>query len=162
MAGRPPKPTALKKLQGNPGKRPLNKAEPKLAAALPSCPRHLSREARKEWHRVSKELYEAGLLTMVDRAALAGYCQAWGRWVNAERDLANQSLTLTTEKGYSYPNPLLGIAKTALAEMHTFMAAFGMTPSSRSKVTIDKPKEEDPFETWARKKLDSEVVGERS
>lgn len=28
MAGRKPKPTALKKLEGNPGKRKLNKKEP--------------------------------------------------------------------------------------------------------------------------------------
>jgi len=29
MAGRKPKPTALKIIEGNPGKRPLNKNEPK-------------------------------------------------------------------------------------------------------------------------------------
>ena len=30
MAGRKPKPTAVKKLEGNPGKRKLNKKEPAL------------------------------------------------------------------------------------------------------------------------------------
>jgi P27 family predicted phage terminase small subunit len=159
MAGRPPKPTALKKLQGNPGKRRLNTAEPKLAPAIPSCPRHLSKEARREWHRVSRELFEAGLLARVDRAALAAYCQAWARWVEAEKKLADdEELVLTTDKGYAYANPLLGISKAALADMHKFMAAFGMTPSSRSKVTASKEAEEDPFETWAKKKLEEEPV----
>jgi P27 family predicted phage terminase small subunit len=156
MAGRPPKPTQLKKLQGNPGKRALNKAEPKLKASLPQCPRHLSKEAKKEWHRVSHELHNAGLLTRVDRGALAAYCQAWARWVKAEEDLADEDLTLETVNGYRYPNPLLGISKAALAEMHTYMAAFGMTPSSRSKVTTSSPEEVDPFEAWARKKLDED------
>lgn len=158
MVGRPPKPTRLKELQGNPGHRPLNKAEPKLVSAIPSCPRHLSKEARREWHRVSRELFAAGLLARVDRAALAAYCQAWARWVTAERELGTQDLVLTTEKGYQYANPLLGISKAALADMGRFMAAFGMTPSSRSKVTASKEVEEDPFETWAKKKLEEEPV----
>ena len=48
--GRPPKPTILKLLEGNPGKRPLNLADgvnPEVA--VPSVPRHLSVTAVKEW-----------------------------------------------------------------------------------------------------------------
>ncbi|HML40362.1 MAG TPA: phage terminase small subunit P27 family [Bellilinea sp.] len=154
MRGRPPKPTRIKELEGNPGHRPLNNAEPMLKPDLPSCPRHLSKEARREWRRVSKELYEAGLLTRVDRAALAAYCQAWARWVEAETELQGQSLTGTTDKGYEYPNPLLAISKAALADMRRFMSDFGMTPSSRSKVTAATEEEADPFEAWAKKKLE--------
>jgi hypothetical protein len=35
MAGRKPKPTAVKKLEGNPGKRKLNTKEPVPAKGLP-------------------------------------------------------------------------------------------------------------------------------
>lgn len=28
-----------------------------------------------------------GILTGINRAVLAGYCQSWGRWVEAERKL---------------------------------------------------------------------------
>ena len=35
MAGRKPKPTALKKLEGNPGKRKLNMKEPVPAKGMP-------------------------------------------------------------------------------------------------------------------------------
>ena len=35
MRGRKPVPTALKKLRGNPGKRPLNDAEPKPDVVVP-------------------------------------------------------------------------------------------------------------------------------
>mgnify|MGYP006980038133 CR=1 FL=1 len=38
MAGRKPKPTAVKKLEGNPGKRKLNKKEPIPAKEMPECP----------------------------------------------------------------------------------------------------------------------------
>ena len=34
MAGRKPKPTAVKKLEGNPGKRKLNTKEPNLAETI--------------------------------------------------------------------------------------------------------------------------------
>lgn len=67
--GPAPKPTELKRLQGNPGKRRLNDSEPRPVATLPRCPSHLTGEAKAEWRRVARGLYEAGLLTQVDRAA---------------------------------------------------------------------------------------------
>ena len=36
--GRKPKPTAIKELEGNPGKRPLNANEPKPERKAPRCP----------------------------------------------------------------------------------------------------------------------------
>lgn len=47
VAGRKPKPTALKKLEGNPGKRKLNTKEPIPAKGMPNCPEWLLPEARK-------------------------------------------------------------------------------------------------------------------
>ena len=38
MAGRKPKPTAVKKLEGNPGKRKLNTKEPNPGKGMPDCP----------------------------------------------------------------------------------------------------------------------------
>lgn len=49
--GRKPTPTAIKKLEGNPGKRPLNKSEPKPIRKAPFCPKWLEVEAKKEWQR---------------------------------------------------------------------------------------------------------------
>ena len=36
--GRKPKPTAMKELEGNPGKRPLNPNEPRPERKAPRCP----------------------------------------------------------------------------------------------------------------------------
>ena len=38
MAGRKPKPTAVKKLESNPGKRKLNTKEPVPEKEIPACP----------------------------------------------------------------------------------------------------------------------------
>lgn len=78
-SGRKPKPTALKLVTGNPGKRALNKKEAKLGLAEPTPPTFLCDDAKVEWGRVCSALYAAGLMTELDRAALAAYCAAYGR-----------------------------------------------------------------------------------
>jgi phage terminase small subunit len=45
-------------------------------------------------------LYELGVITMLDRAVLAGYCQAYGRWVEAERKLKETPALLKMPSGY--------------------------------------------------------------
>lgn len=64
--GRKPKPTALKELEGNPGRRPLNGAEPKPERKAPRCPSWLEEEAKKEWRRMGRILEQMGLLTEMD------------------------------------------------------------------------------------------------
>ena len=63
MAGRKPKPTALKKLEGNPGKRKLNTKEPMPGKGMPDCPKWLLPEEKKEWERLCEKLSEMGVLT---------------------------------------------------------------------------------------------------
>jgi P27 family predicted phage terminase small subunit len=92
MRGRPPKPTVLRIIEGNPGKRPLPANEPRPRPGIPTCPQHLTREAKVECHRISKELQCMGRLTKADRAALAAYCVAWARWIEAEGHLETEGL----------------------------------------------------------------------
>src|SRR3989304_1096626 len=103
--GPAPKPTALRLLEGNPGKKPLNKREPQPQVGRPACPRWLVVEARREWQRLMPELLRLNLMTIVDRAALAGYCQAWARWRQAERMLTKKGLTFETPNGYVQQRP---------------------------------------------------------
>ena len=83
MKGRKPKPTIVRQLEGNPGKRAINDREPVPPDGIPDCPEHLDDEARAEWFRTSKVLKEMGLLSKADRSALAAYCVAYSRWVEA-------------------------------------------------------------------------------
>ena len=66
MAGRKPKPTALKKLEGNPGKRKLNTKEPMPGKGMPDCPKWLLPEVKMEWERLCVKLSEMGVLTEID------------------------------------------------------------------------------------------------
>ena len=151
MAGRRPKPTALKELAGNPGKRAMNRNEPKFSG-LPTCPPHLDKAAKTEWKRISKELSAVGLLTAVDRAALAAYCQCWSRWVAAEESIRETSLVVKSAKsGYPIQNPFVAIANTALDLMKKFLTEFGLTPASRSRLSVDADKSSaDPFSQFMK------------
>lgn len=134
MRGRKPNPTALRRLNGNPGKRGYNTAEPVPPAGLPDCPPHLSDLARAEWHRIAATLHDMGVLTLVDRAALAAYCQAWGRWVEAEEKLKETPVMLKTPSGYVQQSPWLSVANKQMELMGRYMAELGITPASRSRV----------------------------
>lgn len=152
MRGRKPTPTHLKLVRGNPGKRKLNENEPAPDLARPVPPPHLSDEAKVEWGRVIDALYSCGLMTDIDRAALAAYCQAYGRWVQAEQALARmaerdeltRALMIKTSNGNAIQNPLVGTANKAMAEMVKYAIEFGMTPSARSRVTATGEQEERP------------------
>ena len=60
--GRTPKPTAIKALTGNPGKRPLNHQEPIPPGVIGDPPEHLSDGAKAAW-RLAVECAPPGLLT---------------------------------------------------------------------------------------------------
>lgn len=134
--GRKPKPTAVKKLAGNPGKRALNPKEPKIPAGAPPCPRHLGKAAKAEWKRIIKELVDTGIATKVDMAALAAYCVAYGHWIEAEKMIKDpKNWTITTDKGNEIQSPWVGMANNLRNQVVKFASEFGMTPSARSRVT---------------------------
>jgi P27 family predicted phage terminase small subunit len=134
MRGRKPRPTALKRLDGNPGKRALNHAEPVPPPGLPDCPEHLSEHACAEWHRLAEALHGMGVLTLADRAALAAYCQAYGRWVEAEEKLKETPAMIRTPSGYVQQSPWMSVANKQLELMGRYMAELGLTPAARSRI----------------------------
>lgn len=145
--GRKPKPTALKMLEGNPGGRPLNTKEPKPAKKAPRCPSWLEDEAKKEWKRMAKVLEQMGLLTEMDMAAFAGYCQAYARWKEAEEFLTQHGSMVRTPNGYLQQVPQVSIAQTNMKIMLKFCEQFGLTPSARSRIVGgENSDEEDEME----------------
>ena len=147
MPGPRPKPTRLKRLAGNPGKRPLNRNEPEPEPGIPSVPAHLDDEAKAEWGRISEELDALGLLTSVDRAALAAYCQAWSTWVESVEKLRSMGKIIKSPSGYPMVNPYVAIHNKALDHMHKYAVEFGLTPASRSRISVQpKRKKANRFE----------------
>jgi len=137
MRGRKPKPNVLKVLEGNPGKRPINDREPAAPAGIPDCPDYLDDVARDEWQRTGEVLRDMGLLSLADRTALAAYCTAYSRWVQAEAAVKKYgTIVKSPDKGFPMKSPYLTIADQAMESMRKFMVEFGLTPSSRSRIKV--------------------------
>lgn len=147
QGGRPRKPTALRVLEGNRGKRPLPVGEPQPRQERPTCPRWLMLEAKREWRRIVPELGRLGLLTIIDRAALAAYCQAYACWRQAEEDLARlKSTVVATPSGYIQQLPQVTISQKERMIMHRFLVEFGLTPASRSRLSVPQKVDDSEFE----------------
>src|SRR5436190_8755005 len=137
MRGRKPKPTSIRMLEGNPGKRALNDREPTPPQGVPDCPNYLDDEAKAEWFRTAKVLKDMGLLSLADRAALAAYCTCYSRWLHAEEQVKKfGAIVKSPEKGFPMKSPYLVIADQAMEAMRKFMVEFGLTPSSRSRIRV--------------------------
>jgi P27 family predicted phage terminase small subunit len=105
--------------------------------ALPP-PDYLPPTAQAEWNRISSELTRLGLLTALDTHCFAAYCQAFALWREAQRLLTKSggALTVTSARGSEMPSPLLRIANNAAADMLKYGSEFGLTPASRSRVSV--------------------------
>ena len=149
--GRKPKPTALKKLEGNPGKRPLNELEPMPQVSMLRCPNWLEPEAKKEWRRLAPVLIDAGILTSADAVPFAGYCQAYARWKEAEQEVSKLGMVYR-DGDRIRPNPYIAISRAAFAEVKSLAAEFGLPPANRTAIianalTAEKTRKElDPLE----------------
>ena len=148
-----PKPTALKLMAGNPGKRPLNMSDgvnPRVE--VPSIPKHLGKAAVKEWKRITPILEELGLVSGLDVAALSLYCQAYGRWVELEtafnakvsvrvdagaevHDAVLAASIDMTPSGYKQQSVMVQLIRSHREEVNRYLSHFGLSPAARSRVT---------------------------
>src|SRR5579863_8823625 len=136
LRGPAPRPTALRILEGNPSKRPLNRAEPKQRVKTPACTDHLDELAKAEWKRLVRVLRHMKLLTEADYVALGNLCAAYSRMVKAERKLAEAGLLYKTQSGYVQQSPLLAIINSSVETITKLCREFGLTPSSRSRIQL--------------------------
>jgi P27 family predicted phage terminase small subunit len=167
-AGRPPTPTKLKILRGNPGKHPLPKGEPQPRVEAPPRPAWIVGAARAEWESIVPELVRLGLLTRVDKMALAGYCQASAELEEATRILNRDGRLIetpalsrsgepvqVTKKGKLVlvmilkVHPMIRVQRDAFARVRAFLTEFGLSPSTRTRVkSVNEDAKADPFEAF--------------
>ena len=148
-----PKPSVLKLIAGNPGKRALNLSDgvnPRVE--IPTPPKHLAGAARKEWRRITPLLEELGLISGLDVAALALYCQSYGRLVDLETafnkrvdvqtsagltlaEAVAKTATGTTPSGYEQQSVLVQLIRSHREEVNRYLMHFGLSPAARARVT---------------------------
>ena len=140
MRWRRPKPTRMKVLTGNPGKRPLNRTEPQPEPAVPDCSIELGPSA--EWERLVAQLAPLRILTPLDRAALAAYCGAYGLWAEATEAIQKYGAMVKSPTGFPMQSLYVAIANRQAEIMMRIASEFGFTPASRSRIST--PSVEEP------------------
>src|ERR1700710_2404860 len=133
----------MKLLTGNPGRRPLNPDEPTPVVNVPDCPAELGPVARKEWDRMIAELGPLRLLTNLDRAALAAYCGAYAMWAEATEAIQKFGSMVKSPSGYPVQSPYVSIANRQTEIMMRIASEFGLTPASRSRISMPPDQERD-------------------
>lgn len=135
MAGRPPKPTAVLKLQGTaePGRIAKRGVELKTEPGFPDAPDWLTKAAKLEWDYI-RETHAAGVITRVDCSSLAVYCQMLGRYIDSERAV-----------------PYVMLPASFISTMNSLGGKLGLEPSSRVRLGSPNTPEKDdsPWEQFS-------------
>ena len=139
MRGRRPKPSRIKALTGNPGKRPLNPHEPRPVPAMPECPPELSPVARQEWDAPWRRAVEAepshALRSRRARHLLRSLCVLGG----SVEQIQKYGTMVKSPTGYPIQSPYLAIANRQAELMIRIASEFGFTPASRSRISAPPP-----------------------
>lgn len=148
-----PKPTALKVLEGNRGKRPLPEDEPRPDAVEPSMPSDLDATAKRIWKELAPKLVKIGLLTELDGDEFASLCQIASRLRSIRGFIKKENKTLSqqTERpapdgGVYYeqkPSHYVGMELKYYDALRKYAADFGLSPRGRTGLQVGLSKKED-------------------
>lgn len=140
MRGRKPKPTYLRVLDGNAGRRPTNGDEPQPVGALEECPppEELSDEQKAVWRKAIANA-PPGLLRKLDWGVFEQWVVHHANFLDASRRVAKSGQLIKKGEGWDW-NPYMSIMNKQSALALKCAAELGFTPSSRSRVKIDKQK----------------------
>ncbi len=144
--GRKPKPTAIKVLTGNPGRRPLNRAEPQPTEADIRVPKgRLPEDGKRLWRALAGQLTRLGVLKATDLPALEMLClhyavarQAWEIVDEEGIEVEQETLTGTIIK----KRPAASVFRENSMAFKSYLTEFGLTPSSRVRIKADGQEKE--------------------
>ena len=149
------KPNSIKRLEGNPGGRPLPEAEPQLAAEAPRAPKWIREDSQSHnlWRSLVRQLEPMRVLTKSDQTALAALTEALRDWLEARREIRKSGLLMqyTSDRGSKsiVRNPAVAIRNEAWKRLTKQLGRFGLDPSSRADVeALPERADADGFEKF--------------
>lgn len=147
-AGRPRKPTELKRQAGTLQPCRTNFSEPQLPPELPAPPEGLSATVLEAYHVHGRMLLDMRVLTRADRLSLAAMAQSYCDWREAVALLEANGGPICREPivdgsgeilGYkTKAHPAVAVRNEAERRYRGWCQSFGLTPSDRSKVSAQK------------------------
>jgi P27 family predicted phage terminase small subunit len=147
--GPKPLPMVIKKLHGSQRGDYKIPAPPIGDDTIPTCPDWLSDRAKKKWFEVIQQLrrISESLLSSVDVQILARYCVIWELWDKARQFIEKygEVIVLKNKKGRPKKIRVMPQANLLLKygqELQRIENEFGMSPSSRTRVSGESKKPE--------------------
>ena len=119
-------------------KADYNRDEPTMETSLPECPTHLGPLAKQEWKRAGALLVKVKVMTELDRAVLAGYCQAFGEWLEAIAYVQENGPTVLNVSGLPAVSPWVKIVNDAYSKWMKAAVLLGLSPSSRVSLKMNE------------------------
>jgi P27 family predicted phage terminase small subunit len=150
IAGKKPKPGALRFIEGNREHRPIKEGY-KPAPIMPKMSRWLSPVAKTEWKRAGPILFKSGLLTREDRAAFEAYCENYAIYFQCRNYITHRggyaeyiAWCMRSDQMPRHVNAM----KDAVQQIRLFCAEFGLTPSARMRIEIrgEEPEDNDDLD----------------
>lgn len=148
----PRKPTAIKELHGTKRKDRTVPNEWKPTGAVTfAAPTELNEWGVAMWNELMQEFQNVKLLSRVDYSALVVLCNEYGTYMEADDLIKAQGLQIEvavydkngqvvgsrTEK-----NPMISVRNESARNFANLMREFGLTPSSRTKISAEPVKHE--------------------
>ena len=147
--GRKPIPASVKRLTGNPSKRPIRPDLP-AESGVPPMPQRLLVEplAVDKWKELVPILLELGTLTLADGEALATLCEVYAATQACLLELRASGPVMRTDLGGVKPNPAGPLYRSLVALQASLMGEFGLTPTSRARLGGKEQKPTDEVEEF--------------
>ncbi len=137
MKGRKPKPSHLKVISGNPGKRPIpENPQPKTLSLDEKPPNWIGKYGQELWEARAPELIELGILTKADRPMFEILCCTWNMFREALEIMNREGLSVKDERGLPRKNPIWTLYNSAAKDFSKLAQEFGMTPVSRQRLDV--------------------------
>lgn len=157
--GPPKKPTAVRRREGNPGKRRLPNDEPQPTAVdkLPEPPAHLDKRAAAVFRNLAKILKDSDLLTVADVYPLEIFCDKYSQWVQAIDARREKGVMIEVSREgpdgelhimARYESPESKLVRNLAADCNRWFKVLGLGPAYRVglRTTADGNEEiEDPL-----------------
>jgi P27 family predicted phage terminase small subunit len=155
-AGRTPKPTRIKKLEGTlrNDRAQIEEMTPGRLSTPPKIPNQLkgNKYACDEWKRITAELVQLDMMHIIDMSLLMAYCNEMGVYWHCQELLKTEARYFTSETGYQSISAIVLDGRQALKTAQTIATQFGLTPAARTRISaLATPDPESELDKYLKK-----------
>lgn len=149
MPGPQPTPSAILAARGS-WRAKMRSGEPQIAVSVPDCPAWVQGPARDWWPEVAGQLAEMGVMGAPYTVALGLLVDALSDYLQARETVLRAGQTYETANGQIHTRPEVAVMERAWTRTLHAAGEFGLTPASRTRVSVSGGGKQDKPDPKAR------------